>query len=436
MGLRDLWKALRRQGQKGNFDAGFVSFDPLGRASWSPRRFDAFAREGYQKNVVVFRSVALVARAAASVPWRLKRKGPVASGPNVGHVVEEHALLNLIRRPNPRMGGAEFFEEVLGFFLLSGNAFIESVAPSAKASPLELWPLRPDRMKVVPGSKGLPKAYLFCAGSEERQWRVDPISGLSAVLHLKSFHPLDDWWGMSPLEAAAFATDQRNAADEWNMSLLQNAARPSGALIFAPKGETSLNLSDEQFARLKEEIREQYAGARNSGRPMLLDGGMSWKEMGLSPKDMDFLNSRHAASRDIALAFGVPPQLLGIPGDNTYANYQEARLALWEETVIPLVRHLRDELNGWLVPRFDENLELDADLDEIPALTLRREKTWARIGNAHFLTVNEKHAAIGFPPLPGGDLIQAAQPARKSAGRGSPNGKSSRQKPDQEAQSR
>lgn len=427
---------LRGQEQKGSSNAGFVSFDPQGPASWSPRLFDAFAREGYQKNVIVFRAINLVARAAASVPWRLSQKGKgtrVAGGTSP---IEEHALLHLIRQPNPRMGGAEFFEEVQGFFLLSGNAFVEAVAPSPKASPLELWPLRPDRMSVSPGPKGLPKAYLFRAGGEERQWPVDPITGQAAVLHLKSFHPLDDWWGMSPLEAASFATDQRNAADGWNMSLLQNAARPSGALIFAPKGETSLNLSDEQFARLKEEIREQYAGARNSGRPMLLDGGMSWKEMGLSPKDMDFLNSRNGASRDIALAFGVPPQLLGIPGDNTYANYQEARLALWEETVIPLIRHLRDELNGWLVPRFDESLELDADLDEIPALTLRREKTWTRIANASFLTVNEKRAAVGFPPLADGDRIQTARSARKSNENTSLNEGSSRTQSDRKGQSR
>ena len=410
MALRKLWTLLRRQERKGHAGGAYISFDNLGPAHWSPRRFDAFAREGYQKNVIVFRSVSLVARSAASIPWKLRRRGQVGAAPGA-----DHPLLRLLRQPNPRMGGAEFLEEVLGFFLLSGNAFIECIAQNADANPLELWPLRADLMSVVPGPKGLPRAYLFNTGAQERRWPVDPITGRCAVLHLKSFHPLDDWWGMSPLEAAAFATDQRNAADAWNMSLLQNAARPSGALIFAPKGETSVNLSDEQFSRLKEEIREQYAGARNSGRPMLLDGGMSWKEMGLSPKDMDFLNSRNAASRDIALAFGVPPQLLGIPGDNTYANYQEARLALWEETVIPLIRHLRDEFNGRLVPRFDSSLELDVDLDEIPALTLRREKTWSRIAAANFLTLNEKREAVGLPPLEDGDRIETIRQPRKPA---------------------
>jgi HK97 family phage portal protein len=161
-------------------------------------------------------------------------------------------------------------------------------------------------------------------------------------------------------------------------------------------------------------VAQQYSGARNAGRPMLLDGGLSWQEMSLSPKDMDFLNSRNAASRDVALAFGVPPQLLGIPGDNTYSNYQEARLALWEDTVVPLLRHLRDELNGWLAPMFGDDLRVDIDLDDVPALALRREKVWQRLQSADFLTVNEKRRSAGFGPLPGGDRLTPRRPDRRA----------------------
>ena len=191
------------------------------------------------------------------------------------------------------------------------------------------------------------------------------------------------------------------------MALLQNGARPSGAMVYDPKEGPGTNLTDEQFARLKEEVAAQYSGARNAGRPMLLDGGLNWQEMSLSPKDMEFLDARHAAARDIALAFGVPPQLLGIPGDNTYANYQEARLALWEETVIPLLGHLRDELNAWLVPQFGDETALEIDLDGVPALALRRERTWARLQSAGFLTINEKRRAVGLADIEGGDVLPA-----------------------------
>ncbi len=398
MGLRDAWTALTRREVKASRAGPLIALQQPGRAVWSPRRFDAFAEEAYQRNVIGFRAINQVTRSAASVPWRLARR----RGQSL-HRLEAHPLLDLLGRPNPMMARSEFIEAVVGFYLIAGNAFIEA-APGT-GEPRELWPLRPDRMKVVAGKTGLPKGYVFTLGGAERRWDADPVSGRAPILHLKTFHPLDDWYGLSPVEPAGFAIDQRNESDKWNMALLQNGARPSGALVYQPQGGAAANLSDEQFARLRQEIAEQYGGAKNAGRPMLLDGGLTWQEMSLSPKDMDFLEARHAASRDVAQAFGVPPQLLGIPGDNTYSNYQEARLALWEETVIPLLRHLRDEFNAWLAPRFGEDLALEVDLDEIPALTLRREKTWARVRAAEFLTLNEKRKLAGFAPVAGGDRV-------------------------------
>lgn len=406
MSVSAAWKGLLGRETKASKAGPLLALQQPGRAVWTPRRFDSFAEEGYRKNVIAFRAINVIARAAASVPWRLFRRGRGGI-----RALSDHALLNLLKRPNPVMAQSEFVEAVAGYFLIAGNSFVEAVAGESGAR--ELWPLRPDRVKVIAGATGLPQGYIFSIGGAERRWEADPLTGRSAILHLKSFNPLDDWYGMSPIEAAAYAIDQRNESDKWNMALLQNGARPSGALVYEPKGAAAANLSDDQFARLKDEIAQQYSGARNAGRPMLLDGGLSWQEMSLSPKDMDFLESRNAASRDVALAFGVPPQLLGIPGDNTYSNYQEARLALWEDTVVPLLRHLRDEFNGWLVPMFGDDLALEIDLDEVPALVARREKIWRRLQSADFLTVNEKREAAGFGPIAGGDVI----PPRRGRGR-------------------
>ena len=151
-------------------------------------------------------------------------------------------------------------------------------------------------------------------------------SSVPPILHLTFFHPLDDHYGLAPLEPAAVAIDTHNAAAAWNKALLDNAARPSGALVYAgPEGAV---LSETQFERLSASSSDTYQGASNAGRPLLLEGGLDWKAMSLSPKDMDFMEAKHAAAREIALAFGVPPMLLGIPGDNTYANYQEANRVL------------------------------------------------------------------------------------------------------------
>jgi HK97 family phage portal protein len=253
---------------------------------------------------------------------------------------------------------------------------------------------------IVPGKNGMVAGYVYKVDNVERYFPVNQITGKSKILHLKQFNPLDDWRGLSSIEPAAFSIDQHNQAAQWNQSLLQNGARPSGALVVnSEKG----NLSNEQFTRLKEEIEDKFSGSNNAGRPMLLEGGLEWREMSMSPKDMDFIEAKNSSARDIALAFGVPPQLLGIPGDNTYSNMQEARLALWEETILPLLDRTADALNHWLTPMYGDGIKLAYDVEEISGLSMRREKIWQRIESASFLTINEKRKMIGLPEIEGGD---------------------------------
>ncbi len=122
-------------------------------------------------------------------------------------------------------------------------------------------------------------------------------------------------------------------------------------------------------------------------------------------KDMDFIEAKNSAAREIALAFGIPPQLLGINGDNTYSNMQEARLALWEETLIPLLDKLSDALGNWLSHWYQEEIIIDFDRDSISALTEKRENLWAKISNASFMTLNEKRSLVGLKPIDGGDRL-------------------------------
>ncbi len=359
----------------------YASFEPLGAPRWTARRYDRLADEAYRKNVIAFRCIGEVAAGAASVPWLLYE----------GHGArrrehEAHPLLGLLRRPNPMQGGVGLMEALYAYLLIGGNAYLEAITPDDRAfldaPPKELHALRPDRVSVLPGAAGVPAGYCHELDGARRDFPVDQVSGNCRLLHLKNFNPLDDYYGLSPIEAAAFSIDQHNEAGAWNQALLQNGARPSGALVYGGADGAGMRLSDEQYERLKSEVEAQFQGARNAGRPLLLEGGLTWHEMSLSPKDMDFINAKHTAARDIALAFGVPPQLLGIPGDNTYANMREARLALWEETIIPLLRRTTDALNNWLAPLYGDELCLEFDLDEVSALSLRRERVWQRLSTA------------------------------------------------------
>ena len=361
---------------------------------WSERDYQEFADQAYIKNVIAHRAINIIAQSAASVPWNLHRSD--------GLKINNHPLLDLLKKPNPFIAGAEFFENIYAYKLISGNAFIQAIKKEGQA-PLELHILRPDRVSIIPDERGNISGYLYKVENYEKFFTINKTTGLSLILHLKNFHPLDDFRGLSSVEAASFSIDQHNQAAAWNKSLLENAARPSGALIVKNNGPYEGSLSNDQYDRLKEQMEEVFMGSKNSGKPMLIEGGLEWQEMSLSPKDMDFIEAKNSAARDIALALGVPPQLLGIPGDNTYSNMQEARLALWEETIIPLLDHLTDSFNKWLIPMFGKDLSLSYDINNISGLSARTEKIWLRIENTSFLTINEKRKMVGLSPLEDGD---------------------------------
>ncbi len=361
--------------------AGAVAaFSSVGRPRWTPNDYASLAREGYQRNAVAYRCVRMIAEAAASAPLA------VFAG---GVRDDAHPLAKLIRRPNPEQSGAELMEALYGALQVSGNAYVE--ATGDLNAPDELWALRSDRVKVVPGRSGWPEAWDYSV--DGRSVRIARAAdGWAPVMHLKLWHPLDDWYGLSPLEAAAQGVDAHNAAGAWNKALLDNAARPSGALVYGARdGE---RLTNDQFEALKAQLDENYAGTANAGRPVLLEGGMDWKPLSLTPAEMDFTAGKHAAAREIALAFGVPPQLLGIPGDATYANYREANAAFWRQTVIPLVRKAAGAMTGWLGERF-AGCEVRPDLDAVAALQPERDALWARLAAASFLTDEERRRMAG-----------------------------------------
>lgn len=381
----------RREAKSGRASALLVPFGAK-EAKFTPRQYDRLAAEGYQRNVIAYRCIRLVSQNAAAVPWALFR----GRGAHKARL-EEHPLLDLLARPNPVDSGSALFEAAYGFYLIAGNSYVEAAGPKG-APPLELWTLRPDRMKIVPGAQGVPSAYRYAVNGETVEYRADPLTGRADVLHLKAFHPLDDWYGMSPLEAAAFSIDQHNEAAKWNAALLQSSGRPSGALVYRPAHPEALDtLTDAQRDRLKAEIEQYFSGAGNAGRPMVLEGGLDWRDLSLSPKDMDWLADKDVSAREIALAFNVPPQLIGIEGSLTFANFEQARLSLFDDAVLPLLDHAKGALNAWLCPRFGDDIHLAPDLDAIEALAPRREKTWQRIASAAFLTDAEKRAMLGLP---------------------------------------
>tara|TARA_R110002050_G_scaffold11068_2_gene37677 strand:+ start:1680 stop:2846 length:1167 start_codon:yes stop_codon:yes gene_type:complete len=379
-------KWINQLTQKRSRVGSILAWQQVGRPVWTPRQYDFLSEEGYHKNVIVYRCVNLIARNLATVPWKLYQGD---------EELKIHPLFDLIKNPNPMHTRVSLLESMASHILLSGNCYLEAVGDN-KIDELYLW--RPDRVQVVPGEGGVPEAYIYRVNGQERKIYVDSQNGQSSVLHIKTFHPLNDWYGMSAIEAAASAIDQHNAVGSHNLALLQNGGRPTGALVIKPGADTSTHLTEQERQTLKDELRLAYEGSDNAGRMMVLEGNMEWREMGLNPKDLDFVNGKHLSAREIAQAYGIPGMLVGVPGESTFANYKEARLHLWEDTILPTLDKVMAEINRWICPYYGDDIEFRYDADSIPALAIRRESLWSKIQNSDFLTTNEKRAALGYGP--------------------------------------
>jgi HK97 family phage portal protein len=263
----------------------------------------------------------------------------------------------------------------------------------ALGAPAELFLLAPDRVTIDVDDRGWPQAYLYKAGRKAvRIARHDALERVQ-VIHIKLLNPVGDQQGLGCLEAASAAASIHNRASRWNKALLDNAARPSGALTYDPPDGAPL--SAPRFERLREEIERQFSGSSNAGRPMLLEGGLRWQSLGLSPTDMDFIAFKEAAARDIALAFGVPPVLLGLPGDTAYSNMREAGRALYRQTVVPLAERVLSEVSSALRDWVGA-VRLAVDTDAISELAEDRERLWQMVSQADFISADEKRELLGF----------------------------------------
>ena len=383
-------------------EAPVVYYNSLGYDSAPKIAYDDLATDGYSENAIVYRCINEISNNASRVKINLFRGD---------QELDNHPLLDLLYNPSPTMSQVEWFQAVYSYLLISGNNYMLSVGGD-NTPPTELYNLRPDRMKIRSGTRAMPVAYDYMLkGQIVESYDVDQATGGSKVKHIKLFNPLDDYYGMSPMQASSVDIDQHNLANKHNVNLLQNGARPSGAVIFNPKDETGghVQLSDVQRNQLMNDVNQRFSGTGNAGKPMLLEGDFEWKEMGLSPKDMDFIQLKNMSAKDIALVYGVPSQLIGIPDSQTYSNFAEAKLALYNETIIPLLDRIQGDLNEWLVPMFNEQgLELRYDIDSIPAMAEQRKRVFESVSAGvkdGILTRNEAREQLGYEPMEGADSL-------------------------------
>lgn len=374
----------------------------FGRREIRLERAEDQARQGYGKSWVVYRCINLIARSAASVPRKLfvkERDG------EIGPEIMRHPILDLIANPNPLAPGNLLWEADYAFKQLNGNSFLRvCTADRAGALPTELWNLEPQFTTIKQGNKIEPiEGYIY-----QRVGKKDPPIPSEEVSHDKMFNPQNPWFGQSPLQALALQVDHSNEGMAWNTAMLRNSAKPSGVLML--KGGV---IADDQYDRWKERMEDETLGARSIGRPLLMSsgaGGAEWLEMGLSPRDMDWVNSTSVTTVQIAQGYDVPPELVGHDKSKTFANGRNARLTFWEDKVVPVANDKDTELNNWLVPMYPDGdrIVLKSDFSDVPVFRDVQDARFDRAKNADFLTVDERRKMAGAEPLgtaKGGDVI-------------------------------
>lgn len=364
---------------------------------WTPHAYANYAKEGYCQNPDVFACINMISRSVKGIEWQIYQKTSKDK-------IETHPWKDLLNRPNPRQGMASFFEQTTAFLMIAGNNYMEKVGPetleqrSLSQPPRELYNLRPDCMTIVKGTPVEPiKGFDFKFAGRVVPYRNQTYKGdiMSPICHTKLFNPLDDFYGLSPISAAAKNVDQGNSAQNWNVSLTQNMGRPSGVLI------SEEELSDEQYERAKAELRQYHMGPANAGKPLVLAGGkFKWQSMSINPVDMDWLEGLERTTTKIASTFGVAPELVGDARNRTYSNFSEARRSLYTEVVLPLLDQIKSDMNNWLGP-FWPDVYMDYDRDSIEALQDDKEslrKQMAEMVKSGIYTPNEARKELGLKP--------------------------------------
>ena len=344
-------------------------------------------REGYKISVYVYRAVRTIVQAASAIPWVVKDSN--------GEPIENHPLVEVMKKPNPEFSGQDLLEFLIAHLELVGNALWQPIIVGNQIK--EFWTVMPDLVRPIPSD---------VKGQWLKGWEVSSVDGKQQLvppeqfIHFMQMDPGNPYWGVGPLMAAARTIDTDNEAQDTQKISMQNRATPDG--VFAH--ETPL--TTEQFEEAQRQIRENFLAKSTRREPWVLGAGAKWIQMSMTPVEMDFILSRLRNLRDIAGAFGISPIFLGDLEQSSYNNMMEARKALYEDVVIPLLDDIKSTLNLKIAPLYGD-ITLSYDTSKIAALRedytkkVEQAKTLWSMG-LPFDQINSR-LEMGFDEFPGWD---------------------------------
>jgi HK97 family phage portal protein len=352
-----------------------------GQPQYPTDNFVDNALGGYGKNEVVYAGIQEITSSLAEAPLQALDSDNVP--------VDSDPTIELLKRPNPFMSGYEFWELTVNHLYLSGNAYWFKMR-TGRNKIKEIWPLRPDRLRVVPDAENFIKGYIYNLDGQNHFIKKEDI------LHFKLCNPTNEFVGMSPLRPAVRQIATDNDATDFSKVMLQNGGVPSGILRIPEP------LSREARDRIKSQWKQAYGGS-GRGEIAVLEGDTSFEQISLDMQSLAFADLRNISESRILMCLGVPPILIGAKvglDRATYANYKEARASFWEETISALQRRLTAKLetDKDLNPR---GRRFHFDISKVPAMSEQRQQKFTNaitgLQNG-LLTQDEARAEIGLEP--------------------------------------
>lgn len=346
--------------------------------------------QGLKASAIFFACVNRRAQSVAQVPWKAYRKqadGTMTEAP-------DSPLQKLIDRPNPDFAFSEMMELLSQHIDLAGNSYWSIIRAGNGAMPVELWPMLPQGVKIQAGKQRLIDLYRYQYGGITRDIQSPDM------VHVKTANPNDFLFGLPTIQSAGRAVDVDRESSIWQLGSMQNRGISDYAIIIDPE------TTPEQMERLRELHKNKQAGGNNARAPFFTTRDI--KTLNQSAVELDFVASRSKVWAEICSAMGVPAPMVGLLEDATLANIETARKIFWMDTIIPLLRMIRGQLNRQLAEQFGKEWFIDYDISDVEAL---REDYAKKLDEASklfamgvpFNTINE-HLQLGLEPIDGGDV--------------------------------
>lgn len=303
-------------------------------------------------NGVLFAIVSRIAQTTSAVHWHLYTKAKTGK-PEDRTEVTRHLALDVWNKPNPFMTGQEFREVFVQHLELTGETpWVVGRNPRASI-PLELWPIRPDRMSPVPHPTKYLSGWVYSSPDGEQV----PLA-VDEVIFLRTPNPLDLYRGMSPVQAVMTDVDSLKYSREWNRNFFLNSAEPGGII------QIEKRLDDTEFDEMNARWREQHQGIARAHRVALLENGAKWVDRKITQKDMEFTSLAGLSVEQIRMAFAFPKPMLGSVDNVNLANAKAAQVDMARNVTVPRLERIKGALNSDFLPLFGpaaEGLEFDYD---------------------------------------------------------------------------